>query len=187
PLPPDGGADRPQAPGRARLRRGARGRDRRARRRLLAAGPRVGAGERRVILVAWRMLAGDRAKYLSLVIGIAFAVLLITQQSSIFTGLMSRTFAAVTDVAAPVWVMDPGVRYPDDIRPMKDSDLSRVRDVEGVDWAVPLFKGTARARTAAGKFETCFVIGLDAATLMGGPARMLKGKITDLWEPDTVV
>ena len=140
-----------------------------------------------MILVAWRMLAGDRAKYLSLVIGIAFAVLLITQQASIFAGLMTRTFAAVTDVGAPVWVMDPGVRYPDDIRPMKDSDLSRVRDVEGVDWAVPLFKGTARARTAAGKFETCFVIGIDAATLLGGPARMVKGKITDLWQPDTVV
>jgi putative ABC transport system permease protein len=140
-----------------------------------------------VILVAWRMLAGDRAKYLSLVIGIAFAVLLITQQGSIFAGLMTRTFAAVTDVGAPVWVMDPGVRYPDDIRPMKDSDLSRVRDVAGVDWAVPLFKGTARARTAAGKFETCFVIGLDSATLLGGPARMVEGKITALWEPDTVV
>ena len=141
-----------------------------------------------MIYVAWRMLVGDRTKYVSLVLGIAFSVLLITQQGSIFTGIMSRTFSAISDVsAARIWVMDPGVRYPDDIRPMKDGDLSRVRDVEGVDWAVPFFKGTGRARTEGGNFETVFVIGLDSATLLGGPARMLTGRITDLWEPDAVI
>lgn len=141
-----------------------------------------------MIYVAWRMLAGDRAKYVSLVAGLAFSVLLITQQGSIFVGLMSRTFSTITDVAAAkVWVMDPGVQYPDDIKPLKDPDLSRVRDVEGVDWAVPLFKGVGRARTANGEFQSVFVIGLDSATLLGGPARMVEGELTDLWEPDAVV
>ena len=141
-----------------------------------------------MIYIAWRMLVGDRTKYLSLVLAIAFSVLLITQQGSIFTGLMSRTFSTITDVAAAkIWVMDPGVRYPDDIKPLKDGDLSRVRDVEGVDWAVPLFKSTGRARTVNGEFETVFVIGLDSATLLGGPARMVSGKLTDLWEPDSVI
>lgn len=141
-----------------------------------------------MIYVAWKMLVGDRTKYLSLVLAIAFSVLLITQQGSIFTGLMSRTFSTITDVAAAkVWVMDPGVRYPDDIKPLKDGDLSRVRDIPGVDWAVPLFKSTGRARTAHGEFETVFVIGLDSASLLGGPARMVSGKLTDLWEPDSVI
>lgn len=141
-----------------------------------------------MIYVAWRMLVGDRTKYLSLVFSIAFSVLLITQQGSIFTGIMSRTFATITDVAAAkIWVMDPGVQYPDDIKPMKDGDLSRVRDVEGVDWAVPLFKGTGRARTGKGDFQTVFVIGLDSATLLGGPARMVSGALTDLWTPDTII
>lgn len=141
-----------------------------------------------MIYIAWRMLTGDKAKYASLVLGIAFSVLLVTQQGSIFAGLMSRTFSTITDVAAAkVWVMDPGVRYPDDLKPMKDGDLSRVRDVEGVDWAVPLFKGTGRARTANGEFQTVFVIGLDSATLLGGPARMLEGTLEDLWQPDAVV
>ncbi len=141
-----------------------------------------------MIYIAWRMLVGDRTKYLSLVLAIAFSVLLITQQGSIFTGLMSRTFSTITDVAAAkVWVMDPGVRYPDDIKPLKDGDLSRVRDIPGVDWAVPLFKSTGRARTVKGEFETVFVIGLDSASLLGGPARMVSGKLTDLWAPDTVI
>ncbi|MCE9637494.1 MAG: ABC transporter permease [Planctomycetes bacterium] len=141
-----------------------------------------------MIYVAWRMLTGDRAKYLSLVIGLAFSVLLMTQQGSIFTGIMMRTFAMVTDVsAARIWVMDPGVQYPDDLKPMKDSDLSRVRDVPGVDWAVPLFKSNGRARTADGNFQTVFVFGLDSSTLLGGPREFVSGKLTDLWTPDSVL
>jgi putative ABC transport system permease protein len=141
-----------------------------------------------VIYVAWRMLTGDRAKYLSLVIGLAFSVLLMTQQGSIFTGIMTRTFAMITDISvAKVWVMDPGVQYPDDLKPVKDSDLARVRDVPGVDWAVPLFKSNGRARTADGNFQTVFVFGLDAPTLLGGPAEFVSGKLTDLWTPDSVV
>ena len=41
--------------------------------------------------VAWRMLTGDRAKYLGLIFSIAFATFLIAQQASIFAGLMLRT------------------------------------------------------------------------------------------------
>jgi putative ABC transport system permease protein len=140
-----------------------------------------------VIYVAWRMLVGDRARYVSLVVGLAFSVLLMTQQGSIFAGIVTRTFAMITDVtAARVWVMDPGVQFPDDLRPVKDSDLSRVRGVPGVEWAVPFFKGTGRARTAGGTFQAVFVLGLDSATLVGGPATFVEGKLTDLWQPDAV-
>ena len=41
--------------------------------------------------VALKMLLGDSAKYLALVFGVAFATLLMSQQVSIFIGLMTRT------------------------------------------------------------------------------------------------
>jgi hypothetical protein len=40
--------------------------------------------------VALKMLIGDRAKYLGILMGLTFASLLITQQLSIFVGLMGR-------------------------------------------------------------------------------------------------
>ena len=46
--------------------------------------------------VAIKMLIGDRAKYLGILIGLTFASLLITQQAAIFTGLMTRTFGFMT-------------------------------------------------------------------------------------------
>ncbi len=38
---------------------------------------------------ALKMLIGDRAKYIGIVIGLTFASLLITQQSAIFAGIVA--------------------------------------------------------------------------------------------------
>jgi putative ABC transport system permease protein len=97
--------------------------------------------------IALKMLVGDRAKFLGIVLGLTFAAALITQQGSIFCGLMLRTCAQITDITgADLWVMDPSVRFVDDIKPMLESNLPRVRGVKGVKWAVPLYKGLARAK-----------------------------------------
>ena len=48
--------------------------------------------------IAIKMLVGDRAKYIGIIIGLTFASLLITQQSAIFIGIMTRTFSFLTDV-----------------------------------------------------------------------------------------
>ena len=57
--------------------------------------------------VAMRMLMGDRSKYFGLIFGVAFAAFLMSQQVSIFMGIMTRTASQVLDVTdASVWVMD---------------------------------------------------------------------------------
>lgn len=138
--------------------------------------------------IAIKMLIGDKAKYIGILIGLTFASLLITQQAAIFLGLMSRTYGFLKDTGQPdIWVMDPKVQFIDDIKPMQDTDLYRVRSVEGVEWAVPLYKGLIRARLDSGTFQTCNVIGIDDATLIGGPPKMLQGKISDLRIADSVI
>ncbi len=139
-------------------------------------------------LVALRMLMGDKAKYLGIIFGVAFASLLMTQQASIFVGLMTRTFGFVSDTGQPdIWVMDPKVQFIDDLKPLQDTMLYRVRGVEGVDWAVPLYKGLLRARLDNGNFQTCNVIGIDDGTLIGGPPEMIEGSLADLRRADSVI
>src|SRR5215813_9296247 len=138
--------------------------------------------------VALRMLTGDRAKYFGLVFAIAFCTFLLENQTSIFASIMRRTASQILDVTdAEVWVMDPQTEYFDQTKALKDTDLTRVRGVDGVGWAVRLFKGTPVARTSAGKFAVSFMIGLDDATLAGAPRRMLMGSWDRLREPDSVV
>lgn len=138
--------------------------------------------------VAWKMLVGDRAKYIGIIVGLTFASLLITQQAAIFVGLMSRTYGFITDTGLPdIWVMDKKVQFIDDIKPLQDTQLYRVRGVDGVDWAAPLYKGLLKARLDNGNFQTCQVVGLDDATLIGGPPEMAEGKLEDLRRADSVV
>jgi putative ABC transport system permease protein len=141
-----------------------------------------------VNFVALKMLVGDRAKYLGIIFGLTFASLLITQQMSIFVGLMTRTFGAITDLGQPdIWVMDPKVQFIDDVKPLQSTELYRVRGVEGVAWAVPLYKGLLKALLSNGSFQTCNVFGLDDATLIGGPPEMVQGSLADLRRSESVI
>jgi len=138
--------------------------------------------------VAWKMLTGDRAKYLGTVFGVAFGVLLISQQTSIFVALMRRTAHAVIDVRdAPVWVMDPHQQNADEIKPLSESDLNRVRGVPGVAWAVRYFKSLARAKIETGDFRQVILIGLDDQTMVGAPVKMVEGSLANLRRPDAIV
>src|SRR6266849_4123245 len=138
--------------------------------------------------VAWKMLTGDRAKYLGLIFTIAFCTFLLENQTSIFAGILRRTGSQIKDVTdAEVWVMDPQTEYFEQTKALKDTDLTRVRSVPGVAWAVRLFKGSPVARTLSGKFAVSEVFGLDDATLSGAPRKMLLGSWERLREPDSVV
>jgi putative ABC transport system permease protein len=147
--------------------------------------------------VALKMLTGDRAKFSGIVLGLTFAALLITQQGSIFCGLMLRTAAQITDIGgADFWVMDANVNYVDDVKPMIEDNLYRVRGVEGVLWAVPLYKGNGRAKLtfrdrATGELrqviEQVILLGLDDVSMIGIPRRLHVGRPADLWKPDAII
>ena len=138
--------------------------------------------------IAIKMLLGDRAKYVGIIIGLTFASFLVTWPSAIFSGVMSRTFSFVTDVGLPdIWVVDPQVQYIEDIKPLRDTEVLRVRGTEGVEWAVGLYKGMLRARILDGTFQSCVVVGLDDATLIGGPPKMLAGQLADLRQADSII
>jgi putative ABC transport system permease protein len=137
---------------------------------------------------ALKMLMGDRGKYLGIVMGLTFASLIMTQQPAIFVGLMSRSYSFISDLGYPdIWVMDAKVQFVDDIKPLQDTELYRVRGVAGVEWAMPIYKGLLKARLADGTFQTCNVIGLDDTTLIGGPPVMLEGKLENLRRSDGVI
>jgi len=75
-----------------------------------------------MFVIALKMLFYDRAKYLGLVLGVAFSTLLINQQVGIFLGLIARAGAIVSDVPeANIWVMDRGVKNLDTIFPLRDT------------------------------------------------------------------
>lgn len=138
--------------------------------------------------IALKMLIGDRGKFLGIILGIGFASLIMTQQPGVFVGLMTRSFSFVTDMGLPdIWVMDKKVKFIDDSKAMPITTLYRVASIEGVSWAKPLFKGNIQARLKNGNFQNCNVIGIDDTTLIGGPAKMIQGKLENLRQSDSII
>ena len=87
----------------------------------------------------------------------------------------------------PVWVVDPLVEQVNEVQPLRDTDLARVRSVNGVSWAVPFSSSILQARLDDGHFKMIQLIGLDSSTLIGGPAVMLSGKLESLWQNNAVI
>lgn len=137
--------------------------------------------------IALKMLFGDRAKYLMLISALTFASLLMTQQSGVFLGLMRWTTATLRNTNMPIWVMDPKVEQVNDVKPMRDTDLARVRSVNGVGFAVPFYFSMQQARLYDGHFKSIQLFGVDASTLIGVPSTMLQGRLEDLWQSQAVI
>ncbi len=138
--------------------------------------------------LALRMLLGNRAKYAAMLFGITFASLLICQQCAIFCGVMRMCTGQIRDVRdASIWVLDPKVRYVDDLKPLTDAQVEEVRSVPGVAWAAPLQKGYGRVYLDDGRFQQVILLGLDDATLVGAPRTMVLGQVEDLLQPDAII
>lgn len=138
--------------------------------------------------VALQMLLGDKGKYLALVFGLGFAVLLIAQQGSIFLGLMLRATGPLQNISqADLWVSDPWVKWVSETRSLSDADLNRVRSVPGVAWAEPFFNVRANCELPDGNFRSVNIVGISRTTLVGQPPEMTAGRLEDLRIADAII
>ena len=134
------------------------------------------------------MLFADKLKYIVLVCGLAFAVLLITQQCAIFLGILIRATGPLQNIGqADIWVAGEHTYYIDMVRPMSDRDLYRVRAASGVLWAEPFFFFNSIVQLPDGRFTVVQVLGVDRQTMIGRPPTILSGRLEDLRIPDAVM
>jgi len=138
--------------------------------------------------IALRMLMGDTAKYVALIVGLAFSTTLVVQQGSIASGVLKRLSISVSLVPqAEIWVMHPSTRYFEERRPLPDPTLQQVRGVEGVEWAVPYYVGAGTARLPDGSFAGILITGVDRHSKVGLPSEFESGSADLIDMPDAVI
>lgn len=133
------------------------------------------------------MLIGNRAAFIGMIFGIFLAILLISQQSAIYLGLLSRSYRIVTTISLPdIWVIDPATKGEDLIRSMPKDYLQYVRSSPNIEWAVPVDYLLLPLKTTSGKYKIAEVYGVDDQTLIGMP-KLLKGNFEDLYREGAVI
>lgn len=143
-----------------------------------------------MISIGLKMLFGARAQLTMLVSGICFATILMVQGLALGLGLLTTSYATAVNVNAPIWVASPLVDTVNMTnQPLLDTDVERVRSVEGVAWAAQLYVGGAQARILerGGFSNGVTLIGLDTETLAGAPTSFVVGSLQDLRQSDAVI
>lgn len=141
-----------------------------------------------MMTLAIKMLIGNKASCIGVIFGIFLATLLISQQSAIFLGLVSRSYRLVTDIPQPdLWIVDPATESDDKVRSLPINYLDIVRGTSGVEWAVPITITNLPLVTPSGVFQVCQLYGVDDATLIGAPQRIVSGNVRDLRRQGAVI
>jgi putative ABC transport system permease protein len=117
-------------------------------------------------------------------IGITFAVFLMMMMTAMFAGILNRAYSTVTNIPAPIWIMDPAVNTATSPIPMPDYVLDAARSMDGVSYAVPLFIGGALVKLQSGTYQSVNVVGLDDQSLFGRP-ELEVGSIQDIYADNT--
>lgn len=140
-----------------------------------------------MISMAFKMLIGNKAACIGAILGIFLATLLISQQSAIYLGLVSRSYRIVTNNPLPnLWVIDKATFSEDLIRAMPKDYLQYVRSIPNIEWAVPMSYLLLPLTTPSGTFKVAEIYGIDDETLIGAP-KLLEGNIQDIYRDGGVI
>jgi len=83
--------------------------------------------------------------------------------------------------------MDAKTEYFEQTKALKDTDLTRVRGVSGVEWAVKLFQRSPRRPDSCGKVRHLYTAWPRRRDADRRSAKMLLGSWQRLQEPDSIV
>lgn len=133
-----------------------------------------------LLTIALKLLANDRGKFFTLIVGISFAVFLMMQMTCMFSGLMRRTGADILNINSKMWVMDTSLNSQVDNIPMPNYILDAVRSIKGVKYAVPLYTGGGLVKLSSGRYQAVNILGIDDATLVGRP-NITEGNIVGIY------
>ncbi len=137
--------------------------------------------------IALKMLAADRGKLLTAVVGVVFSIVLVNVQGGLFVGLLRKASLLVDQGDADIWVGHEkmtNVDFPHDI---PRSWGQRIRTVEGVELAEPYLVGHSVMTLPDGGFEQVLVVGCDPTTLLGGVSDRACPDVARLRQPDGIL
>jgi putative ABC transport system permease protein len=138
-------------------------------------------------LLALKAMLADRARLVTTLVGVAFAVVLVNLQGGLYLGLMGKAGMVVACSGADVWV---GHRHMDTVDmatlvPVRW--LDRVRGLDGVERADPYLLTYSDCAMPSGRRERVLLVGCDAAGLLGNAWAMAEGDADDVRLPDGIL
>lgn len=139
------------------------------------------------LLLAWRNLVHDRARFIVTMVGVSVAVILIAVQIGLFFGFTATTTAIIDHSRADLWIAVKGLRNFEITMPQQERHRFTVLAVPGVERAENLLVFFAPWHKPQGGYESVLVIGFDPDGGLMGPWNVVAGDPGDLRQADSVM
>ena len=136
--------------------------------------------------IAWKNILHDRVRMFAALLGIVFAVVLVTFQIGLLWGFLKNAAAIIECAAAPLWVTPPSVANFEFPGALRESLYYQALAVPGVGGVERLIMTFVRIRKPDGSFEAAQLIGIDLAADTRLPPVFFRGSREDFRDPEAV-
>ena len=137
--------------------------------------------------IARKNLFHDRTRFLITVVGVTFSVVLIFSQFGIYLGFMENASIIIDNTQADIWITSKNSANFDFPVPFSELKFNKVKATPGIAAADKLILGWANMRKRDGGSENIELVGFNPETGVGGPWRLIDGRIADLKAGKSVI
>ena len=139
------------------------------------------------VTLAFRNLFRDRVRMIATLVGIIFAVVLVTVQLGLFIGFTRMVTAMIDHAQADLWIVPAETKSFEATSFLDGRDRFRALSVGGVAEVTPVVIGFTFWRKPSGKsLVPIFLIGIDPKSDALQPWNLVEGTLGDLSSPDAV-
>jgi putative ABC transport system permease protein len=133
-----------------------------------------------MVSIARKNLFHDRIRFIAALVGIQFAVVLMTIQIGFLLKFMFNASVLIDHSEADLWITSKNLKNFDFGLPFSDTKMVEVKRVNGVLWVEKFIMGFSYWRMPDGGQETIQVIGFNPETMVGAPWDIVEGNLKDV-------
>jgi putative ABC transport system permease protein len=140
-----------------------------------------------MISIGWRNLRQDPTRCAIAVLGVVFAVVLVTVEVGMLLGLVRNASLLIDDSRADLWVSTVDVKTFDFATPFDRRKLFRIEAVPGVERVEEYNVSYSIWKLPGGGNANVQVIAMDERGSLSAPLNLVSGSLEDLHNQDAVI
>ncbi|HLE24333.1 MAG TPA: ABC transporter permease [Thermodesulfobacteriota bacterium] len=140
-----------------------------------------------MVSVARRNLFHDKTRLAITLVGIMFAVVLMTAQIGAYMAFVGNASQLIDNSPADIWITAKNTVNVDSAKPFSENKINKVRETKGVLWVEKIAQTWGLMKLKSGGTESVQIIGFDTESGVGGPWKMKEGKIKDVKVGNSII
>ncbi|MGB7623266.1 MAG: ABC transporter permease [Terriglobia bacterium] len=140
-----------------------------------------------MVSIARKNLFRDKLRFVIALVGIQFAVVLITIQAGVFLRFLVNASVLIDHAHADIWITARNLSNFEFGRAYSDKVYYQTQKVNGVAWAEKYILTFSLWKRPSGGQESVELVGFDPETMNGAPWRVIEGNIYDVKYLDQVM